>query len=225
MIKAKEFIKTGFSVDDAETLKKEINPLFESNKRVVIDFVGIVIYTTLFFNFLFGPYIMKTGPNKFKKKIVLINLSQLGLASYQISYENAATKRKKTPHHTTLRDIGYNVHQAILDKYESIDAFCKQCNYSVNDVQRLCEGRLMLIYPEFKELADSLGVNAHDLLRKPERYENSPFKDKNTEDFLLDMIDTYIAIVETNDVSITPPKHPNRCMDEACWNESFGKPD
>lgn len=202
MIKANEFIKTGFSVEDAETLKGKLQPLFEQEKRVVIDFDGIVIYTTLFFNFLFGPYIMKIGPEKFKKKIILINLSQIGLASYQISYQNAAKKWNKTPRHVTFRDIGYNIHQSIIKKYGSISSFCEQCNYLKNDIQRICEGRLMLIYPEFKALAVSLDVNVKDLLRKPDRYKSSPFKDKSVEDFVLDVIDSYTALYEANKIEI-----------------------
>ena len=50
MIKALDFIKTGFSADDANELDNAIKPLFEQGEKIVVDFDGIKIFTTLFFN-------------------------------------------------------------------------------------------------------------------------------------------------------------------------------
>ncbi len=89
MIKAIEFIKTGFSSEDASKLSDVIRPLFESNHEVIVDFSGITIFTTLFFNNAFTKYILIIGPELYNKRFRLENLSELGEITYQHSLQNA----------------------------------------------------------------------------------------------------------------------------------------
>ena len=89
MIRAVEFIKTGFSADDAVELDKVIRPLFEKGEKIVVDFEGIKIFTTLFFNNVFAKYILKIGPAKYNECFELENLSELGQTTYQHSFDNA----------------------------------------------------------------------------------------------------------------------------------------
>lgn len=91
MIRALEFIKTGFSADDATELDKVIKPLFEKGEKIVVDFEGIKIFTTLFFNNVFAKYILKIGPEKYCECFKLENLSELGRTTYQHSFDNAVT--------------------------------------------------------------------------------------------------------------------------------------
>ena len=89
MIKAVEFIKTGFSADDALKLSNVIEPIFDTSQKIVVDFTGITIFTTLFFNNAFTKYILQLGPDDYEKRFELINLSELGETTYQHSFENA----------------------------------------------------------------------------------------------------------------------------------------
>lgn len=89
MIKAVDFIKTGFSADDATKLDAVIEPLVKNSGKIIVDFKGITIFTTLFFNNVFAKYILQIGPDAYNQKFELKNLSELGATTYQHSFENA----------------------------------------------------------------------------------------------------------------------------------------
>lgn len=89
MIKAKEYIKTGFSANDAQQLLAAIEPLLNQNKKVQIDFSDIQIYTTLFFNNALTKYVVQLGPEKFKETFELLHLTEIGQSTFQHSYDNA----------------------------------------------------------------------------------------------------------------------------------------
>lgn len=89
MIKAKDFIKTGFSADDAAKLNVVIEPLISEGDKIVVDFSEITIFTTLFFNNVFAKYILQIGPDEYARQFELRNLSELGETTYKHSYENA----------------------------------------------------------------------------------------------------------------------------------------
>ena len=89
MIKANEFITTGFSADDATKLNNVIEPLIQQGENITVDFEGITIFTTLFFNNVFAKYIVKMGPEEYQKIFRLVNLSELGENTYQHSVDNA----------------------------------------------------------------------------------------------------------------------------------------
>ena len=48
-IQVNQYIETAFSAEDAETLLKEIQPLVDTGEKVVLNFSGIKLFTTLFF--------------------------------------------------------------------------------------------------------------------------------------------------------------------------------
>lgn len=89
MIKASNYIKTAFSAQDAENLSKAIDPVLNSDEKVIIDFSEITIFTTLFFNNVFAKYLIQIGPEEYNKKFELTNLSELGQTTYKHSYDNA----------------------------------------------------------------------------------------------------------------------------------------
>ena len=111
MIKALNFIKTGFSADDATELDKVINPLFEQGEKIVVDFEGIKIFTTLFFNNVFAKYILKSGPDKYQDCFTLDNLSELGQTTYQHSFDNAVNYYR-------LSDAGKKAQDTIVEDPE-----------------------------------------------------------------------------------------------------------
>ena len=111
MIKALDFIKTGFSADDANELDNAIKPLFEQGEKIVVDFDGIKIFTTLFFNNVFAKYILKIGPEKYLECFSLENLSELGQTTYQHSFENAVNYYR-------LSDAGKKAQDTIVEDPE-----------------------------------------------------------------------------------------------------------
>ena len=89
MIQAINYIKTGFSAEDAKKLDAVIKPLFDKGEKIQVDFEGITIFTTLFFNNLFAKYIMEIGPQKYNELFSLNKLSELGETTYKHSFDNA----------------------------------------------------------------------------------------------------------------------------------------
>lgn len=111
MIKAVEFIKTGFSADDALTIGCVIEKVFEQGEQVVVDFSGITIFTTLFFNNAFTKYILKLGPEEYKLKFELKNLSELGETTYQHSFDNAVN-------YFNMSDDAKKIHNEVIEDTE-----------------------------------------------------------------------------------------------------------
>nr|DAQ94556.1 MAG TPA: protein of unknown function DUF4325 [Caudoviricetes sp.] len=89
MIKASDYIKTGFSADDAAKLDTVVKRFVQNDDKVIVDFENITIFTTLFFNNVFSKYILKIGPDAYSQKFELKNLSELGKTTYQHSFNNA----------------------------------------------------------------------------------------------------------------------------------------
>lgn len=89
MICAKEYITTGFSIDDANKLEYAIQKQLSSSDKITIDFSDIKIFTTLFFNNALTKYVMQLGPDKYKQKFEITNLSEIGNVTYEHSLENA----------------------------------------------------------------------------------------------------------------------------------------
>lgn len=89
LIKAIDYIKTGFSISDAEALLNAIQYQISRKEKVIIDFSGITIFTALFFNNAFAKFLVKFGPEKYDSMFELINLSDIGTNTYQHSLENA----------------------------------------------------------------------------------------------------------------------------------------
>ena len=75
MIYAKEYITTGFSIEDAKKLQDVIQKQLNSSGTIKIDFSDIKIFTTLFFNNALTKYVMELGPDQVILMILQIRLS------------------------------------------------------------------------------------------------------------------------------------------------------
>lgn len=89
MILAKDYIQTGFSIEDAGKLDIAISKQINSNEKIVIDFSGITFFTTLFFNNALAKYVLLLTPEKYNEKFEIVNLSEVGEITYKHSYDNA----------------------------------------------------------------------------------------------------------------------------------------
>lgn len=96
MIIASEFIKTGFSADDAAKLNVALTPCTSTGEKVCVDFSNVRNFTTLFFNQTFAKILVDIGPARYNDQFELINLSTVGKSTYQHSLENAKQYYKKT---------------------------------------------------------------------------------------------------------------------------------
>lgn len=103
MILAKDYIETGFSVEDAEKLDKAIASEI-SLDNIVIDFEGVKFFTTLFFNNALAKYVLKLGPENYERKFRLRNLSDVGKTTYEHSLENAKEYYKLPPEKREVQD-------------------------------------------------------------------------------------------------------------------------
>lgn len=89
MINAKEYITTGFSIEDAKKIYNVIEKQIKLSKKITIDFTGVKVFTTLFFNNALTQYVVKLSPEVYMKKFEVINLSEIGQVTYNHSLENA----------------------------------------------------------------------------------------------------------------------------------------
>lgn len=89
MIKARQYIQTGFSADDAEKLLSVMQPLIKKKEKVILDFSEIKIFTTLFFNNVLAKFLVEFGPDRYNEMFEVNNLSDVGKNTYQHSIENA----------------------------------------------------------------------------------------------------------------------------------------
>lgn len=60
-----------------------------ANESIVLDFEGISLFATMFFNASIGYYIVEKGVDYCTRNIKLINISDLGWETYTHSFENA----------------------------------------------------------------------------------------------------------------------------------------
>ena len=103
MILAKNYIKTGFSVEDADKLDVAIASEITQDS-IVIDFEGVKFFTTLFFNNALAKYVLKLGPENYESKFKIRNLSDIGKTTYDHSLENAKEYYKLPPEKREVQD-------------------------------------------------------------------------------------------------------------------------
>lgn len=89
-IKVKEIISNGLSESDGLLIREKIKDLLEISKdKIVLDFSGINLFATPFFNSFIGYFVIQYSPEKVSELIELKNISELGKETYQHSFNNA----------------------------------------------------------------------------------------------------------------------------------------
>lgn len=74
---------------DGLKLRKAMEASLENDKEIELDFSGISLFATMFFNASIGNLIMRFSPEKCAEIIRLTHISDLGMDTYQHSFENA----------------------------------------------------------------------------------------------------------------------------------------
>lgn len=104
-IKVKDITSMALTDEKGKILREKINERIENGEeKVLIDFEGIQIFTTMFFNASIGHFILKNGP-EIMDKIELLNLSELGKETFNHSFMNAKTIYEKGQDKNTIIKI------------------------------------------------------------------------------------------------------------------------
>ena len=93
MIKAKEIINMAFSYDNGISIRNAIVNALKTEDSVTVDFDGIIVFTTMFFNACSGHFVLTHSLKWYTEKIKFINLNNMGKEAHKHSIENAENKR------------------------------------------------------------------------------------------------------------------------------------
>lgn len=88
-INVNEICKFAISEEKGLALRKSLEDNIQSNDEVIVNFEGISMFTTPFFNASLGFFILKYGPDKFDEKVKVVGLGDMGKETYSHSRENA----------------------------------------------------------------------------------------------------------------------------------------
>lgn len=77
--------------DAGLALRKKMQEALDNGNQVVLDFDGIELFATPFFNSSVGYFVLQYSPDKFGERIQVKNLSELGNQTYEHSYQNAVS--------------------------------------------------------------------------------------------------------------------------------------
>lgn len=106
-----ELIKNGLTESNGlilrEKMEQNLNELLEGD-TVILDFKDISLFATPFFNASIGYFVLTLGPKKFNKIFKIEQISELGLNTYQHSYENAIEIYNKKTNTEILGEITKN---------------------------------------------------------------------------------------------------------------------
>ena len=99
-IQISNFTKSGFSMQDAQTVAKvidqELNTLADSDS-ILLDFTGVKFYTTLFFNTALSRLLGDMPLDEYRRRIHIIGLTEVGQNAYKHSLANAIDYYRMTP--------------------------------------------------------------------------------------------------------------------------------
>ena len=93
MIKVKDFINMAFSYEDGMLIRDKISEALATEQPLEIDFEGITVFTTMFFNACLGHFVFTNSIEWYEKTIKVINLNQMGIETHKHSIENAQKRR------------------------------------------------------------------------------------------------------------------------------------
>jgi 5'(3')-deoxyribonucleotidase len=89
ILKANEYIKNGFSAEDAEKMTIAIQDVLSNSDGVEIDFDGVRFLTAFFFSQSLTYLIGEMGLDEYNKRVSILNLSESGNITYRYAYDYA----------------------------------------------------------------------------------------------------------------------------------------
>lgn len=97
-----------FSYEDGMLLREKINEALKNEQEVTVDFDGIYVFTTMFFNACSGHFVLTNSIDWYNEKIKVINLNEMGLETHKHSIENAQKRRTEKAAEITKNTISEN---------------------------------------------------------------------------------------------------------------------
>lgn len=88
-IKIREICPIAMTEEQGLSLRSAMEPLIDAGEPVILDFEGISLFATMFFNASIGYYVLKKGAAYCSRNIQLANISSLGRETYRHSFANA----------------------------------------------------------------------------------------------------------------------------------------
>ena len=104
VIKIQDFSKEAASQTKGEKLNELIEPFLQENKNLAVDFTGITRFASPFFNNSFAKLALIYGFDKINS-IQKINISEIGLLTYQTSINNALLLSEKPEYSEKINRI------------------------------------------------------------------------------------------------------------------------
>lgn len=90
-IKISSITSMAMTEDAGMMLRNEMSDTIEQEEKVILDFEGIGLFATPFFNASIGYFVLKLSPEKYNQQVTVINLSDLGRETYSHSLQNAVS--------------------------------------------------------------------------------------------------------------------------------------
>lgn len=96
--------------EDGKTLRREILSVLDADptEKIELDFSGITMFSTMFFNASIGYLALKKGVDYIREHISYKNLSALGEMTYTHSIENAIAVKNNSDLKKTLSTIDFS---------------------------------------------------------------------------------------------------------------------
>ena len=93
MIRVKDIMSMAFSYEDGMRLREEMVKVLDSDGIVEIDFEGIYVFTTMFFNACSGHFVLTNSLDWYNEHVKMVNLNAMGKETHKHSIDNAQKKR------------------------------------------------------------------------------------------------------------------------------------
>ena len=88
-IRVKEICPAAMTEEQGLLVRSAMAPFMDAGEQVVLDFSGISLFATMFFNAGIGYYVLRKGSGYCGRNIRLVNISGLGAETYGFSLSNA----------------------------------------------------------------------------------------------------------------------------------------
>jgi hypothetical protein len=83
--------------DDGMKLREVMGNALKENHDIVLDFEGIDLFATPFFNSSIGYFILQLTPQTYDEKVTVTHITDLGKETYSHSYQNAVSVFEEKP--------------------------------------------------------------------------------------------------------------------------------
>lgn len=93
-IMIKEICSIAMTEEQGLSVRSAIAPFVDADEPVVLDFSGISLFATMFFNASIGYYVLEKGVEYCTQNIQMTNISPLGKETYDHSLSNAKEIRE-----------------------------------------------------------------------------------------------------------------------------------